>query len=475
MNLAAIGIIFYIVIKLFDQMTGWIMLFFSAISVQFIQESHSIWQPHPLLLTMSMSLLCFVLAYEASRPYGRGIFSLASSGAKSLRSENTSLTCGHTPGVFAKGDKKRAFVWIIAGVFLYAVSCAIYPSPLLLLPFLIFITARCIQKSLSLSTGLNFVVAAAIVVVSLEILFSSVVIADWRQGALTPGISGLFNFPQYSSRVSTIGSAVFDLFSLILFVQNIFPQAWIPWISFGFLLWIVATIWIVGTMFSKKSQTRLFFAISLVLVLGFASLLLFPNKQYGYRLLVYAPFLLALLAFSFRTALHRGPALWRVMTILISALYIAGNLAGIYRSVTSAVTSDVKIARNIALFITRDRLARGIGKNSYMFDSLAYNSSLAHHYPIFPVLYMLWDVDMYRMPIVVDGNDVDRFVLDDPTAPYIYLLCQRFPTYAAAYESCAQSYKQEHADYRLESNTTFEGNSFLFTFKLKQKIDTFLN
>ena len=43
---------------------------------------------------------------EAPQPYDRGIFSPASSGVESLRSENTSLTHELTPGVFAKGDKK---------------------------------------------------------------------------------------------------------------------------------------------------------------------------------------------------------------------------------------------------------------------------------------------------------------------------------------------------------------------------------
>lgn len=42
---------------------------------------------------------------EAPQPYGRGIFSPASSGVESLRSENTSLTRKLTSGVFAKGDK----------------------------------------------------------------------------------------------------------------------------------------------------------------------------------------------------------------------------------------------------------------------------------------------------------------------------------------------------------------------------------
>ena len=53
---------------------------------------------------------------EVPQPNGRGIFSQASSGAKSLappakplathgQSENTSLTHGLTPGMFAKGDK----------------------------------------------------------------------------------------------------------------------------------------------------------------------------------------------------------------------------------------------------------------------------------------------------------------------------------------------------------------------------------
>ena len=46
-----------------------------------------------------------IVVNEAPQPYGRGIFSPASSGVESLRSENTSLTHELTPGIFAKGDK----------------------------------------------------------------------------------------------------------------------------------------------------------------------------------------------------------------------------------------------------------------------------------------------------------------------------------------------------------------------------------
>ena len=56
--------------------------------------------------------------HKAPQPYGRGIFSHASSGVKSLRIENTSLISRLTPGVFAKGDKKAV---LFASLFIIAV------------------------------------------------------------------------------------------------------------------------------------------------------------------------------------------------------------------------------------------------------------------------------------------------------------------------------------------------------------------
>ncbi len=407
MDIAGIAFLAGAAALIFDVPTALILAVLAAVSMELIVQSQSMWQPYPLFFFLSASLFFFSLSLRI----------------------------------------KLAWPTVI-GALLYAAAFAVYPAPIILLPFTLYITYKTFPKKYP--GWVRFVLAGIILVFSVVLFFGYTNLLSLFSASQTPP-TGM----EIGARLLRIFFGVGDFLDTVMMFSFLVPPASVPWLIAGLMSWILSTLWFLRTSLKNPAI--------LTLLGGLLFLLFFPGNQYSYRLMVYVPFVLVLLALGFRTANKKGPWLWRIATILTIGAYVSGNIVAILIRSSASSTSPVQSAREIAWYIARDRSKRNISPTDYVIDAIVPRDNF--HYAIFPVLYFLWDIEGYRMPITPEGNDVDRSLLVRPNSPYVYLLCQQFPTWTGAVDSCIQYYRKENPDYVLERSFVAGDRMYLFTFR----------
>lgn len=409
MNLLAMCCMVFLATLLMDRTAGVIMAALFATSFIMVSESRMMWQPHPVTLCITVSLVLLFLAFQK-----KSIFAL--------------------------------FISLLA----YTCALSIYVSPIVLLPFYIYVSTRFFHNVYTHSCAIAVLCAIGALIVAGIPIFYHYVLYEISHALPTYTALGTsaFRWPTIDIGIRYLGALFDDVFA------NPFVQTFrSPFLSGVFETAVIGSFIMPFIRMKKYSpdiqemvlRVRKFLA-SPWLFIGFLFTVFFQRDINAYRIHPFVPFIFLWFTLVIRSELRR-PSIFLLLIALVSTMYVFDNITQIYRLLITYDDNDVHSAATIAFEIGRDAALKGIRHNQM--EVVAYRFDAYNNYPLFPYAYYLRDMANYSLPIVPLGNDTDRSRLDHPQTPYVYLICRSTAEYSWSLDECKNYFVEQQPSYHI--------------------------
>jgi len=386
LNMAASVLLFMWASMVVNVQVGVTTLALVMLSASLVENGRSIWQAHPTYFFVALYLTVTEVA---------------------VRRKNLSIYG--------------------AGLFVYTLSCGFYPTPLLLLPFVL---AQTVVHVRAFGGALRRRGVSASVLLVGGLLFS--VFLPWvtHERSVVEGLAG--------SLVGLIQSATFSFSGIVtmfyvyasIIVHDLFQlQMIIP-------LGLVGSVWVkcvvgLGLLFAassvRKSQSsrfiREFFRSPYVwLLLGVGIPASVGLRMPAYRFSPLYPFIFVALAWLITSWGTNRRWIRRVMVGILCAVFLYGNMRSWWQTTIAHPRMDYPFARRMAEYISRDVVSRQIPVSDI---GVHYVTPLdSYDYYASPVYYLLHQSIGYPLVYTPLGNELQRGILE--THAVFYLVCDGF-------------------------------------------------
>lgn len=410
MDLLNMVIVMYLVSKIRNLNAAAIAGIFYAASLVLTYHGRAYWQPFPIQIFLSLTLLSFWFAYR---------------------------------------KKSAAFLWLAA--LCYALALSVYPSPILLLPLTAYHLIRwhITTKRVSLFEAINSSIAMFIGTTTL--VFTPQLIFEYRHG-----------FPTlYALSATNPATLVPDQFIQTIFwhiitsitnfvqIQTSFPEPYHTLFPVAYILLfiLVGRLSTHGAAHPEKASLRLInFFPPFVILTGYLFVYFIPDPA-PHRVWALMPVFIVATALITEKALRAAAPLPVITAGILVSLYLYGNISSLYRDFKYFPTNFIGLTKQTAHLIIADMNTHKIPQEKtdlvYM---LPENSS--PHYELNRVLYWLIAAKKFYIPLTTDGNKLDYEVYMPPVSqPTVYLLCEQFVSPDKTNQECIRPFLEANPSY----------------------------
>lgn len=432
LNLIAMAAVGYAAYRLAGRSTCLFALGLFAVSVTMVGYSRAAWQPHPTIPMLSIAL---VAAIEAERT--------------------------------------RRVAWSVTSLFLVALAASVYPLALLLLPFFLwrqFVFFIRQEGSIAYAAASTIAVAA----VSFFVTFLPQLKFEVAHGFPTFGAvfgSGFFSASRPPAVVAATIPSTFRLIGSVLLAtpqdggRPISPSA-----SMFAAAFIVLMVWTFAVLRRKgdverEILLRAYAFLSPVLVFsGIVVFIYYQEPNYAYRLGVFVPFAIMLMAMFARTALSYGSVFYRGAVALFIAFYTVLNVSTTMPFVRGEWYRSLPVKNAVVDRVLKELAARGRSVGDMTVIAIQ-PSAIPYNYHVFPYLYLFRERAGLSVPIKEEGNDVYWREDYHPTKPVVTVICEFFQTAALAEQQCARHFNAVNPAYEQVARFVTNGNIFVYLFE----------
>jgi len=346
---------------------------------------------------------------------------------------------------FAYRKKSLPLLW--SGAVSYTVALSVYPSPLLLFPFVMYHLTRWYQQ-IKRTPLLHALGKAGIMLACTTIcIYFPQLIFEYQHGfptfhALT-AVSSLSFLPlQFlQTTLSHIGLSVTN----VIQSPGMFPE------SFWALLYIILLIQ--SYRMSQPAQvhkaeppmTLSRFFPPLILLSGFFITHFIPDYA-PQRIWAVMPIIILVSAIIIEKAFRSGPRAAAIAGILL-LVYLSGNIGSVYKDFMRTPINAIGLTKSIAETIIADMDKSMIAQEETILVYILPDNS-SPHYQLNRILYWLIASGKFHIPLTAEGNRLDYPVyMPAVTQSTVYLLCEQFVTPEETREKCVTPFIKANSAY----------------------------
>lgn len=363
-----------------------------AVSHTMIDQSRTFWQPYPIQIFLALSILGLWQAYKT---------------------------------------KRLVFVWLASLCFF--VACSVYPSPLLLLPFVayrIFLWYRVTGRKRVVSSALltTFTLGATAVVVYLpQIVFEFTRGFPTMTSLVSTHTEKLVIHP-LTSVMQNVSLLVTDFFA----IQHL-PDSLKPTITIS-----VAALYLF-LLYKTRSQSgnKLSFFQPWPLVLGFLGFLFYPYEAHVHRTVAYLPFAFFWTADLLTRAWNTNHGTKFLAAVLLSA-YIVLNLYGAKGYWIGTVPDQRNQTKDVARFIKSDIITRNLPQDAVGIFYKAAHDPTNGNYGIYRILFWLLQHGAISFPLDQQNIQIPHDYSTPILKPYMYIICWGFSLTDSLRDACVK-------------------------------------
>lgn len=394
-------------------------LAFAASSVM-IEHARNFWNPYPIQIFLIISLFLLWRAFDR---------------------------------------RKAILLW--GAVLSYVIALSVYPSPALLLPYIIYQSFRWYRYK----TGYGKFPATGLALLTVFLpgvfIYMPQIIFEISRGYPSLHVVGaeipmLTNIDQILMR---IGENVFYLLFSVTRIESLFHHA-AMYITLVMLLLFFRTF----RWRRIPANVRAFLSPGM-LACGLIMFSLYSKDVYSHRSWAYLPFIYVFLGLAFsygwRAGGHR-----RLIIGSLSAIYIALNIFQVVTLIRNPNRNELKESRKVASFIADDIRSNGIrGTDMSVFHKIP-NDPGNGSYRIYRILYWLEEKQIIKLRINARGNIPVFDYMHPDIKPHMYIVCSNFPSYQEAAAGCLAPIMR-NSEYGIRKHTKI-GLTDLFAVDVRQ-------
>lgn len=409
MNILAMICMVRLAHLLIGKEAGLIMAALFSISSIMVSQSRMAWQPYPLTLAISFSLL---MIYESF---------------------------------------KRKSLLLFYGSFLaYTFSLSVYLSPILLAPYYFFTGIRFFKKIYSYSFIVAFVATVAFFVLAIIPFFGQYALYEKNLGypsftALQSSSFGLASsyqkgYEMYMKYITDYLEDVFH-FDFVWQVKQVGLRI--------FFQWMVVLLLIIPKVFKKYyvgEFEKIFHSVKDFLgfqwlIIGSCIILWFQKSVFTYRVHIFTPFFFIGFVFILFLAFRSRRNIFSFCMVVICVVYIIGNISHVRATLAQGPHKEAERAVRAAMVIGSDSARSGIIRSA-MAVGVSYN------YPLAPFLYYLRDIAHYSLPYVPERNTINVEEVMYPNAhSFFYLICIQHGSTEVLLKECEDDFVKWNPGY----------------------------
>jgi len=381
-----------------------------AVSSVMIDHSRTFWNPYPIQFFLALSLLFFWWTYTT---------------------------------------KHVLFLW--TGVLCYQVALSIYPSPILLAPFVGYHIFRWYRQDAQKTRLISALFTLLTFGTTFAMVFSPQLIYEATHGFPTIANSIHADASGHSLHpvISVIQNAYF--LTTMFFATNRLPQ--LPMITITIALCALYILLIYLTRAKRLPLIHTFFPLW-TFVIGFCAFLFYPYEVHHHRNTALLPFMFLLTAYLLSRAWLKGSAA-KIVAAITLLILIGLNVYGAQWYWSGTATNSLDLTKSVARFIESDMEKRGITDISAGFFYKIPNDPDNGSYGIYRILF--WLLRDAGLSFRLDAKNI-HLPHDYSTPvlkPYMYIICRGFTSQQIINEQCVSPVIQT-ANYRRLTQKTFE-------------------
>lgn len=394
MNILTLLLLMKLTWDLAGPRAAWITGGLFATSSLMIQHSKTFWQPYPMQLFIVLSLISFLQAFR---------------------------------------KKHIGFLWI--ALLMYQIALSIYPSPMLILPYILYQLVRWYRTVGAYSVLQSYFYAACMFILTFIEVFLPQIIYEIsnsfptiRVYAANPFTSVTINFV-----LMRIGENLTVLSNSYTSIGWIFPDA-APYLLF--LVGVIGTFLITKQRLTPNIRS---FIAPWMLLCGAGMLVFHIHDVYEHRTWSYLPFLFLITGIVLDRAIRNG-GIQKTLAISLLVLQIILNLGYASRLYSENAPNNINQIRAIADFIRKDMSSRHITQHTATFLHSFHKSDIMYSDVVFRVLYWLAESNTISLSLTPQGNNLTLNRFTDEPKSNLYISCFRFLTYEEAINDCVNKY-----------------------------------
>jgi len=369
--------------------TGVYMALLLAFSAVMIDHGRQFWNPYLIQLFLSLWLFCVWHAFS---------------------------------------KKNITLLWI--GTLSFVIALSIYPSPVLLIPccgYQLFYWYRKIAKKSpthAFSWSIITFFLTGIAVYAPQIIYE-----------ITHSLPSLKTLMSSAERASTPNVISAIWVNLQVLITTFLSTDHLPTVLMA-IITIGMIALFVKLLFSVNSAHLTPLCTPLTASIGFILFLFYPYDVSPHRTWAILPLLFLLTAIVLDQAFQKDTN-HRILVGILLLTYVVCNISGTTAHFQTYLTNnDIPITQQVAKTISEDMKNRGLSEQTAGIFYKIPNDPKNGSYEIFRILYWLLDSRVFTIPLIPKGN-LPQFDYSVPLLkPYMYVICQEFPSQSSAYQSC---------------------------------------
>lgn len=414
MNILTLLLLMKLAFDLAGRRAAWITGEAFAVSSLMIQHSRTFWQPYPMQMFIALSLLSFLHAFR---------------------------------------KKHIGLLWL--ALLMYQVALSVYPSPMLILPYVLYQLIRWYRTAGACSILRSYIYGACTFILTFVIVFLPHIIYEIthnfptiRVYAANPYASVTANFV-----LTRIGENLTTLSNSYTSIGWLFPDA------AAYLIFLVGII--ITFLMNKQRIThgiRSFIA-PWMLLCGVGVLFFHTNDVFEHRSWSYLPFLFLITGIVLDRALRNG-GIQKLLAVYLLVLYTILNLGHASHLYSENAPNNIRQIRAIADFIRNDMSSRHITQYTTVFLHTFPGNDINYLDKVFRIFYWLTESDTISLSLTAPGNNLtlDRFANEQK--PNLYIVCFQFLMYEEAIDTCVKKHIV-FPEYTIANQTTI-GSAWVF-------------
>lgn len=422
-NLVAMGVFMATAARLVDRKTALITGLLFAATVVVHEHGRYMWQPHPALWFEIGMLFCFLRAKIQKKP-----------------------------------------IWIVCALASYTLSVSIYPSALLLLPYVL---SQVVSWCRGITREKRLVIMSRVIAWSVFVsvmIYVPLIIFEFQHNFPTMHAlqSASFGHPPTLGEVASIYLKNFYVFGeTVANLAYISPSFWRPLTISMFGVVLLLWCWVrKRTLIAREISD--FIGLRWVL-LGSLAVLFYRLEIAHWRTWFLLPYWLLIFAVVTRFGFSRKQLFVSVIVFIMAWLYLLGNMLRFYRWTITTPLNTLGYYVSIASIIKGSMQKNGYDPQDVgvvLFTPEEEQGS----WGATPLLYFLHEDIGLPISITKEGNIVDTWGVVTSIQPTKYLVCTEYASIEKIQDGCVKKFLQVNGNYVQKGQWLAKKNTMIFLY-----------